>query len=394
METTTHLLPVFSPLPVSFVKGEGLWLTDTEGKRYLDGFAGIAVNSLGHNHPVLVKALKDQVEHLIHCSNYFRIDLQETVAAKLCEKSGLRGCFFCNSGLEANEAAIKLARKYGHMKGFAQPKIIVFQHAFHGRSIASLSATGNPGVRRDFDPYLPDFIFVPDGDVAAIEKVAASEPGIAAVMFEPVQGEGGIRPIPFETMRRIRALCDKNDWLMILDEVQSGMGRTGKWFAHQHAGIKPDVMTLAKALGSGVPVGAIVCNEKTYGVFVPGNHGSTFGGNPLAMRAAATTIDVMEKDHLIENAATMGEYLQKAFGEAYKDLPCFTEVRGLGLMIGIVLDRPAHDCLKLGLKHGVLFSVTAGNVIRIVPSLTISRAEADELVRRVGDVLREFCARG
>lgn len=386
----SHLLPIFSPLPVCFERGEGLWLTDTEGRRYLDGFAGIAVNVVGHNHPRLVAALQDQVKHLIHCSNYFRIDLQETVAAKLCEKSGMRGCFFCNSGLEANEAAIKLARKYGHMQGFNEPKIIVFDHAFHGRSIATFSATANAMVRRDFAPYLPDFIRVPVGDIKAIEKLAATTPGICAVMFEPVQGEGGIFPIADETMREIRALCDKHNWLMILDEVQSGMGRTGKWFAFQHSGITPDVMTLAKALGGGVPVGAIVCNEKTYGVFTPGNHGSTFGGNPLAMRAASTVISIMEDERLVENAATMGEYLQNSFRQALKDISGVEQVRGRGLMIGIVLDRPAHKCLSLGLKHGVLFSVTAGNVIRIVPSLNIARRDADELVKRVKAVIEEF----
>ncbi len=389
---SSHLLPIFSPLPICFERGDGLWLTDTEGKRYLDGFAGIAVNGVGHNHPRLVAALKDQVEHLIHCSNYFRIDLQEDVAAKICEKSGMRGCFFCNSGLEANEAAIKLARKYAHLKGITQPRIIVFDHAFHGRSIATLSATANAVVRRDFGPYTPDFVRVPAGDVKTIEKLAETLPGICAVMFEPVQGEGGICVIPDETMRAIRELCDKHDWLMILDEVQTGMGRTGKWFAFQHAGIMPDVMTLAKALGSGVPVGALVCSEKTYGIFTPGNHGSTFGGNPLAMRAAKTTISIMEDEKLVENAAVMGEYLQKEFRKALADVPGFVEVRGRGLMIGIVLDRLAHGCLALGLKHGVLFSVTAGNVIRIVPSLTIARRDADELVKRVTAVVREFTA--
>lgn len=389
---SSHLLPIFSPLPICFERGDGLWLTDTEGKRYLDGFAGIAVNGVGHNHPRLVAALKDQVEHLIHCSNYFRIDLQEDVAAKICEKSGMRGCFFCNSGLEANEAAIKLARKYAHLKGITQPRIIVFDHAFHGRSIATLSATANAVVRRDFGPYTPDFVRVPAGDVKTIEKLAETLPGICAVMFEPVQGEGGICVIPDETMRAIRELCDKHDWLMILDEVQTGMGRTGKWFAFQHAGIKPDVMTLAKALGSGVPVGALVCSEKTYGIFTPGNHGSTFGGNPLAMRAAKTTISIMEDEKLVENAAVMGEYLQNEFRKALADVPGFVEVRGRGLMIGIVLDRLAHGCLALGLKHGVLFSVTAGNVIRIVPSLTIARRDADELVKRVTAVVREFTA--
>ena len=389
---SSHLLPIFSPLPICFERGDGLWLTDTEGKRYLDGFAGIAVNGVGHNHPRLVAALKDQVEHLIHCSNYFRIDLQEDVAAKICEKSGMRGCFFCNSGLEANEAAIKLARKYAHLKGITQPRIIVFDHAFHGRSIATLSATALAVVRRDFGPYTPDFVRVPAGDVKTIEKLAETLPGICAVMFEPVQGEGGICVIPDETMRAIRELCDKHDWLMILDEVQTGMGRTGKWFAFQHAGILPDVMTLAKALGSGVPVGALVCSEKTYGIFTPGNHGSTFGGNPLAMRAAKTTISIMEDEKLVENAAVMGEYLQNEFRKALADVPGFVEVRGRGLMIGIVLDRLAHGCLALGLKHGVLFSVTAGNVIRIVPSLIIARREADELVKRVTAVVREFTA--
>lgn len=390
--TKSHLLPIFSPLPVCFEKGEGMWLTDTEGNTYLDGFAGIAVNAVGHNHPLLVTALQKQVAEVIHVSNYFRIDLQEEVAAKICEKSGLRGCFFCNSGLEANEAAFKLARKYGHSKGFLEPKVIVFEHAFHGRSIATLSATGNPNVRRDFEPYVPDFIRVPAGDLEMIESLAKTTPGICAVMLETVQGEGGIIPFSDETMRGIRELCDRHDWLMMLDEVQSGMGRTGKWFAFQHSGIKPDVMTLAKALGGGVPVGALVCGEKAYGVFTPGNHGSTFGGNPLAMRAATTVISIMEDEHLVENAAKMGEYLQEGFRKALKDVPGFVQVRGRGLMIGVVLDRPAHQCLAIGLKHRVLFSVTAGNVIRIVPALNISRREADELIARVTAVVKEFTA--
>ena len=390
--TKSHLLPIFSPLPVCFEKGEGMWLTDTEGNTYLDGFAGIAVNAVGHNHPRLVTALQKQVAEVIHVSNYFRIDLQEEVAAKICEKSGLRGCFFCNSGLEANEASFKLARKYGHSKGFLEPKVIVFEHAFHGRSIATLSATGNPNVRRDFEPYVPDFIRVPAGDLEMIESLAKTTPGICAVMLETVQGEGGIIPFSDETMRGIRELCDRHDWLMMLDEVQSGMGRTGKWFAFQHSGIKPDVMTLAKALGGGVPVGALVCGEKAYGVFTPGNHGSTFGGNPLAMRAATTVISIMEDEHLVENAAKMGEYLQEGFRKALKDVPGFVQVRGRGLMIGVVLDRPAHQCLAIGLKHRVLFSVTAGNVIRIVPALNISRREADELIARVTAVVKEFTA--
>ena len=390
--TKSHLWPIFSPLPVCFEKGEGMWLTDTEGNTYLDGFAGIAVNAVGHNHPRLVTALQKQVAEVIHVSNYFRIDLQEEVAAKICEKSGLRGCFFCNSGLEANEAAFKLARKYGHSKGFLEPKVIVFEHAFHGRSIATLSATGNPNVRRDFEPYVPDFIRVPAGDLEMIESLAKTTPGICAVMLETVQGEGGIIPFSDETMRGIRELCDRHDWLMMLDEVQSGMGRTGKWFAFQHSGIKPDVMTLAKALGGGVPVGALVCGEKAYGVFTPGNHGSTFGGNPLAMRAATTVISIMEDEHLVENAAKMGEYLQEGFRKALKDVPGFVQVRGRGLMIGVVLDRPAHQCLAIGLKHRVLFSVTAGNVIRIVPALNISRREADELIARVTAVVKEFTA--
>lgn len=390
--TKSHLLPIFSPLPVCFEKGEGMWLTDTEGNTYLDGFAGIAVNAVGHNHPRLVTALQKQVAEVIHVSNYFRIDLQEEVAAKICEKSGLRGCFFCNSGLEANEAAFKLARKYGHSKGFLEPKVIVFEHAFHGRSIATLSATGNPNVRRDFEPYVPDFIRVPAGDLEMIESLAKTTPGICAVMLETVQGEGGIIPFSDETMRGIRELCDRHGWLMMLDEVQSGMGRTGKWFAFQHSGIKPDVMTLAKALGGGVPVGALVCGEKAYGVFTPGNHGSTFGGNPLAMRAATTVISIMEDEHLVENAAKMGEYLQEGFRKALKDVPGFVQVRGRGLMIGVVLDRPAHQCLAIGLKHRVLFSVTAGNVIRIVPALNISRREADELIARVTAVVKEFTA--
>lgn len=387
---TTHLLPIFSTLPVCFEKGEGVWLTDTEGKTYLDGFAGIAVNTVGHNNPRLVAALRDQVGKIMHCSNYFRVDLQEDVAEKLCRHSGMKGAFFCNSGLEANEAAVKLMRKYGHMKGFDNPKIVVFEHAFHGRSIATLSATGNYNVRKNFYPLVPDFIRVPAGDVDAIEKLAKTTPGICAVFFELVQGEGGINVIPDEKVRAIRELCDRHDWLMVVDEVQTGMGRTGKWFAWQWSGCMPDAMTLAKALGGGVPVGALVCGEKAYNIFTPGDHGTTFGGNPLAMRSASTVISIMEDEHLVEHSAELGAYLKEEFTKALTGISCFKEVRGRGLMIGLVLDRPAHDCLALGLKHNVLFSVTAGNVIRIVPSLIMKKEEADELVRRVTATVREF----
>ena len=387
----SHLMNNYGRLPISFDHGQGVWLWDKEGNKYLDVLAGIAVNSVGHAHPRLVRAISDQAAKLIHCSNYFNIDLQEQVAEKLVEHSGLDAVFFCNSGLEANECAIKIARKFGHLKGIDVPHIIVMKHAFHGRSIATLSATGNPSVKADFSPYTEGFIPVEEGNLEEVEKFVKEDKNVVAILFEPILGEGGVIPLELSYMRGLRELCDQNDILMMCDEIQSGVGRSGKWFAHQWAEVKPDVMTLAKGLAGGVPVGAVVVSEKA-NILKPGNHGSTFGGNPLAMRAALETLSIIEEEKLVDNAFEVGKKLKKALSKSLNGFSGVLEIRGKGLMLGIVLDRDAHDILEPALKAGLTFSVTAGNVIRLVPPLILTEAEADEIVKRITPVIRAFLA--
>ncbi len=387
----SKLMNTYGRLPVAFDHGQGVWLWDKNGNKYLDALGGIAVNSVGHAHPRLVKAISDQASKLIHCSNYFQIGMQEEVAEKLVEHSGLNAVFFCNSGLEANECAFKIARLYGHDKGIEVPHIIVMKHAFHGRSIATLSATGNPAVRNGFAPYTEGFIHVDENNVEIIKELAKERKDIVAVMIEPVLGEGGVIPIETSVMKELRQICDENDWLLMCDEIQSGMGRTGKWFAHQWAEIKPDIMTLAKGLGGGVPVGAVVVSEKA-NILKPGNHGTTFGGNPLAMRAALETIKIMEEENLVDNASKVGKKLKKDLSKSLNGFSGVLEIRGKGLMLGIVLDRDAHDILEPALKAGLTLSVTAGNVVRIVPPLIMTEAEADELVKRITPVIRSFLA--
>lgn len=387
----SHLMNNYGRLPISFDHGQGVWLWDKEGNKYLDALAGIAVNSVGHAHPRLVRAISDQAAKLIHCSNYFNIDLQEQVAEKLVEHSGLDAVFFCNSGLEANECAIKIARKFGHLKGIDVPHIIVMKHAFHGRSIATLSATGNPSVKADFSPYTEGFIPVEEGNLEEVEKIVKEDKNVVAILFEPILGEGGVIPLELSYMRDLRELCDQNDILMMCDEIQSGVGRSGKWFAHQWAEVKPDVMTLAKGLAGGVPVGAVVVSEKA-NILKPGNHGSTFGGNPLAMRAALETLSIIEEEKLVDNAFEVGKKLKKALSKSLNGFSGVLEIRGKGLMLGIVLDRDAHDILEPALKAGLTFSVTAGNVIRLVPPLILTEAEADEIVKRITPVIRAFLA--
>ncbi|WP_251452933.1 aspartate aminotransferase family protein [Parasutterella muris] len=387
----SHLMNNYGRLPISFDHGQGVWLWDKEGNKYLDVLAGIAVNSVGHAHPRLVRAISDQAAKLIHCSNYFNIDLQEQVAEKLVEHSGLDAVFFCNSGLEANECAIKIARKFGHLKGIDVPHIIVMKHAFHGRSIATLSATGNPSVKADFSPYTEGFIPVEEGNLEEVEKIVKEDKNVVAILFEPILGEGGVIPLELSYMRGLRELCDQNDILMMCDEIQSGVGRSGKWFAHQWAEVKPDVMTLAKGLAGGVPVGAVVVSEKA-NILKPGNHGSTFGGNPLAMRAALETLSIIEEEKLVDNAFEVGKKLKKALSKSLNGFSGVLEIRGKGLMLGIVLDRDAHDILEPALKAGLTFSVTAGNVIRLVPPLILTEAEADEIVKRITPVIRAFLA--
>ncbi|MBE7416901.1 MAG: aspartate aminotransferase family protein [Ideonella sp.] len=382
----------YGRLPFALSHGRGCRVWDTEGREYLDALAGIAVSTLGHGHPKLVPALQDQVSKLIHCSNYYQMPLQEQLAAALCEVSGLSSVFFCNSGLEANEGAIKIARKYGHDRGIERPEIIVYEAAFHGRSIATLSATGNPKVQQGFEPLVEGFVRVPLNDIGAVREVAHRNPNVVAVFLEVIQGEGGINPTRAEYLRELRRLCDEKHWLLMLDEVQCGMGRTGKWFAHQWAGIVPDVMPMAKGLASGVPVGAIVVGPKARDVFGPGNHGTTFGGNPLAMRAGIETMRIVAEDRLIDNAAAVGERIRSGLQREWSGVKGVVEIRGQGLMLGIELDRPCGDLLLRAAKAGLLISVTAERVIRLLPPLIMTPAEGDEVVRILAPLVRDFLA--
>ncbi|MEO7852569.1 MAG: aspartate aminotransferase family protein, partial [Rubrivivax sp.] len=382
----------YARLPIALSHGRGCKVWDTDGREYLDALAGIAVNTLGHAHPRLVPALQEQIGKLIHTSNYYGAPLQEQLAAKLATLSGLRNAFFCNSGLEANEAAIKIARKYGHDKGIERPEIVVYESAFHGRSIATLSATGNTKVQAGFGPLVEGFVRVPLNDIAAIEDVARTRPNVVAVFLETIQGEGGIQPSRWEYLQALRKACDAHGWLLMLDEVQCGIGRTGKWFAHQWAGIRPDVMPLAKGLGSGVPIGAVVCGDKAADVFGPGNHGTTFGGNPLAMRAGIETLRIMEDDRLLDNAARIGARLMGGFERGFAGLAGVNEIRGAGLMIGIELDRPCTELVARACEAGLLISVTAERVIRLLPALILSEAEADRIVEILVPLVRDFLA--
>ena len=385
-----HVMKTYGRVPLALSHGRGCWLWDTEGKKYLDGLGGIAVNTLGHAHPKLIPALTDQIGKIIHSSNYYLVPLQERLAAKLCELSGLTNVFFCSTGLEANEAALKIARKYGHDKGIDRPEIVVYEAAFHGRSIATLSATGNPKVQAGFGPLVEGFVRVPLNDVAAIEEVANARKNVVAVFLEVIQGEGGVNPTTIEYLQAVRRVCDENDWLLMLDEVQCGMGRTGKWFAHQWAGIRPDVMPLAKGLGSGVPVGAVVCGPKAANVFGPGNHGTTFGGNPLAMRAGVETIRIMEEDGLLANAATVGAALKAGLERELAGVQGVVDIRGQGLMLGIELDRPCGVILTRAAEAGLMLSVTADKVIRLVPPLILSADEAAQIVAILCPLIKAF----
>ena len=387
-----HVMNTYGRLPIALSHGHGCRVWDVNGKEYLDALGGIAVNTLGHAHPKLVPALQEQIAKLIHTSNYYYTPNAERLAAMLCERSGLDKVFFCSSGLEANEAALKLARKFGHDKGIERPEIVVYEKAFHGRSIATLSATGNPKVQAGFGPLVEGFIRVPLNDIESIKKATAGNPNVVAVFFEAIQGEGGVNPVDADYMREVRALCDANDWLLMIDEVQCGMGRTGKWFAHQWAGIQPDVMPLAKGLGSGVPIGAVVVGPKAANIFQPGNHGTTFGGNPLAVRAGVETIRIMEEDGLLENAAKVGLHLQTALITQLMGVAGVKQVRGKGLMLGIELDRPCGVLVNRCAEAGLLLSVTADSVIRMVPPLILSTAEADEIVAKLVPLIKAFLA--
>jgi len=387
-----HVMNTYGRLPIALSHGRGCWLWDTEGRKYLDGLGGIAVNTLGHAHPKLVPALQEQVGKLIHSSNYYEVPLQEALASRLCEISGLESVFFCSTGLEANEAALKIARKYGHDRGIERPEVIVYEGAFHGRSIATLSATANPKIQAGFGPLVEGFVRVPLNDLAAVQKVARDNPNVVAVFLETIQGEGGINPARWDYLKGLRQLCDEKNWLLMLDEVQCGLGRTGKWFAHQWAGILPDVMPLAKGLGSGVPVGAVVTGPKASKVLGPGNHGTTFGGNPLAMRAGVETLRIMVEEGLLANAATVGEVLKSGLQRELQGVTGVVEVRGQGLMLGIELDRPCGVLLQRAADAGLMLSVTADKVIRLVPPLILSADEARQIVAILCPLVRAFLA--
>lgn len=387
---TTHLMNTYNRQPVAFVRGEGAYLWDEAGKRYLDAVAGVAVNGLGHAHPKLVKAISEQAASLIHSSNLYRVLRQEELADKLCALSGMDRAFFCNSGCEANEAAIKLARLYGHGKGIEVPTIIVMEKAFHGRTMATLTATGSRKIQAGFEPLLTGFARVPFNDLDAIRHVAEHNKSVVAVLLETVQGEGGINVLPAEYLAGLRQICDAHGWLLMLDEVQTGIGRTGTWFGFQHSGVMPDVMALAKGLGSGVPIGACLARGAAADVFQPGNHGSTFGGNPLACAAALATLDAIEEEKLLDNARVRGEAIRSGLRQALTGVRGVLDIRGEGMMIGIELDCPCGELVGVARDAGVLINVTADTVIRLVPPLIYGAAEVDALVAAVSGIVRNY----
>jgi len=380
----------YSRQAVAFSHGEGAWLFDTDGKRYLDALSGIAVNTLGHAHPRFTAALKAQIDRLIHTSNVYQIPLQEQLAAKLCAVSGMQEVFFGNSGCEANEAAIKLARLYGRNRGIDNPAIIVMEKSFHGRTLATLSATGNRKVQAGFEPLVKGFVRVPYDDLEAVRQVAQNDRNVVAVLVEPIQGECSIRTPDAGYLQGLREICDAQNWLLMLDEVQCGMGRTGRWFAHQHSAILPDVMTLAKGLGSGVPIGACLAAGKATGTFKPGNHGSTFGGNPLACTAGIATLDIIEQDGLLAHAEQIGQMIRDDLAAALQGVNGITTIRGQGLILGIELDKPCAELVGHGLDNGLLINVTADSVIRLLPPLILSREEAQQLVNRLVSLIKDF----
>ena len=384
----SHLMRAYDRQPVSFVRGSGARLWDEHGEEYLDAIAGVAVTSLGHAHPEIATVIAEQAGMLLHTSNVFRIDWQERLGERLCALTGMQKTFFCNSGAEANETALKLARLHGHRKQVAEPKIVVMENGFHGRTIATLSATGNPASQQGFEPLLPGFLRVPYNDIEALRRVVTQEPDIVAVLIEPVQGEGGIRVASADYLRELRRLCDRHDWLLMLDEIQAGMGRTGTWFGHQHAAITPDVVTLAKALGNGFPIGACLARGAAADLFSPGQHGSTFGGNPLACRVACTVLDIMMRDQLPERTTVLGARLLAGLQSALGDHPNVTAIRGQGLMVGIELDRHCKELVGRALaEQRLLITVTRDTIIRLLPPLVCDEAQIDEIVRRVARLL-------
>lgn len=384
------LMATYKRLPVSFERGEGAWLWDSQGNRYLDALSGVAVCGLGHAHPAVRDAVCNQAGRLIHTSNLYQIELQERLSEKLTRLAGMERTFFGNSGAEANEAAIKIARLYGHKQGIENPTIVVMENSFHGRTLATLSATGSRKVQAGFEPLVKGFARVPFDDMDALHAVAKSTPNVVAVMVEPIQGEGGIRIPAEDYLNQVRALCDQHAWLLILDEIQSGMGRSGRWFAHQHNGITPDVMTLAKGLGNGVPIGACLARGKAAETFGPGSHGSTFGGNPLACAAALAVLDTMEQENLPARAEALGGRLLSDFADALQGVAGVEEIRGRGLLLGIELDRPCGDLVAMALEQGLLLNVTAERVVRLLPPLILTDSEAAQLVATTARLIRDF----
>lgn len=384
------LMNTYTRLPVTFERGEGAWLWDTAGRRYLDLISGIGVCCLGHNHPRVTQAICDQARRLVHTSNLYHIEKQEQLGSHIAERAGMERVFFCNSGAEANEAAIKIARKFGHGKDVDSPHIIVAENGFHGRTLATLSATASRKVQAGFEPLVKGFVRVPYDDLGAIERVARNNPYVVAILLEPIQGEGGVNVPGDDYLPGVRAICEDHDWLMMLDEVQTGVGRTGEWFAWQHHGVSPDVMTLAKALGNGVPMGACVAQGRAANLLSPGSHGSTFGGNPLACSAALTVLQTIEEMGLMARAKELGERLRAAFSEALQGVRGVLSVRGRGLMIGIELDRPCGELVRAALERGLLINVTVDRVIRLLPPLVLDESDAMSAAQVIGGLIREF----
>lgn len=392
MTTNEHIMKTYAPLDITFEHGEGVYLWDTDKQQYLDALCGIAVCSLGHAHPAITKTICEQAAKLLHTSNLYQIDKQQHLADQLCEVSGMNRVFFSNSGAEANEAAIKIARLYGHQQGIKIPNIIVMENSFHGRTMATLSATGNRKVQAGFEPLVQGFVRAPYNDIQSIKNIADNNNDVVAILVEPIQGESGVNLPDQDYLNQLRDICDQKNWLLMLDEIQTGMGRTGQWFAFQHNNIQPDVMTLAKALGNGVPIGACLVNEKASEIMQPGNHGSTFGGNPLACATASTVIDTIKSESLISNAKSLGEYILNGFTEKLLPLDGVREIRGLGLMIGIELDNDALNCdctelVKLALEQHLLINVAGGNVIRLLPPLIINQQQADIIINTVSELV-------
>lgn len=386
----SHVMNTYARLPVAFVRGEGCWLWDAHGKRYLDAVAGVAVCGLGHAHPRFVAALREQAGTLVHTSNLYEIVLQERLAERLAAISGMDNVFFCNSGCEANEAAIKLARLFGHKKSVESPAIVVMEKAFHGRTMATLSATGSRKVQAGFEPLVAGFVRVPFDDLDAVRRVAENNRSVVAVLAELLQGEGGVNVCHDGYLTGLREICDAHGWLLMLDEVQSGMGRTGRWFAFQHSGVKPDVMPLAKGLGNGVPIGACLAAGPAAGLFKPGSHGSTFGGNPLSCAAALATLSIIEEERLMENAVRIGEFIRGEISQRLAGRRGVKDIRGKGLMIGIELEHPCSELVQQALDKGVLINVTVDNVIRLLPPLVMKREEAELLLATLVPLVTAF----